>query len=344
MSLKKANITFTVKSLNKKVSNGEVVFDNAIQRRLCWSNEKKSLLIHSIIMGYPIPPLYSAKGNDDEGRAFYDMLDGKQRSNAIIDFLNDKFRLVNVPTIIDEQGNEIDINKKLFSQLDEEIQDSIRDCTLNVYYFEDITEDETLEMFYRLNNGKPLSQIELTRVKAIGRDRITSIGKEEIFTKSLTEKQIGNYTNEDIIIKSLILLYNENKSLETKNVRKIVESMDITDEMEETLKKIYERIVDIHEIILINYDSKEYKKAAKKIYTRTHLISIVPMIKKSIDDNLDVEILADIVLGFFKTDGKETTISERYNSVCQQGANKEGSVKIRLEELDNYYNESVKGL
>ena len=44
------------------------------------------------------------------------------------------------------------------------------------------------------------------------------------------EKQLKGYKHEDIVIKTWITLYNDNKSLETKNVRPLVENMDITEE------------------------------------------------------------------------------------------------------------------
>lgn len=338
MGLKKALLNLSVKGLQKKVNNGEIVFDNAIQRNLCWDNKKKSLLIHSLIMGYPIPPLYSTRGQNQEGKTYYDMLDGKQRSDATVSFLNDGFKLSDIPTVTLENGEEVDINGNKFSELPEELQDEIKDSTLTIYYFEDITEDEISEMFFRLNNGKPLSAIELTRVKALSRDKIIELGKLPIFTDALTMKQISSYANEDVIIKSLILLYNESKSLETKHVRPITETLEITKEMEETLKNVYDRLTEAHDLILLNSNEDSLcKKIAKRIYTRTHMISLVPITKKSLDEECDIETFTEWVKNFYNGASNKTTISKRYNDVCQQGANKESSVKIRLEELERNY-------
>ena len=338
MKLRKANINLTVKAIQKKVNNGEIVFDNAIQRKLCWDINKKSLLIHSLIEGYPIPPLYSKKGIIEEsGKSYYDMLDGKQRGTTMVDFLNDGFKLSELPEVTLENGEEIDISGMKFSELPEELQDEIKDATLTIYYFEDITEDEVAEMFFRLNNGKPLSSIELTRAKALSREKIIELGKLPIFEESLTAKQIGGYANEDIIIKSLILLYNDSKSLETKHVRPITESLEITKDMEDTLKNVYDRIQEAHDLILLNGDNDALsKKIAKRIYTRTHMISIVPITKKSLDDGMDIERYTEWLRGFFNG-GDKATISQSYNDVIQQGSNKESSVKIRLEALQSDY-------
>lgn len=338
MSLKKANINLSVKGLQKKVNSGEIVFDNAIQRKLCWDINKKSLLIHSLISGYPIPPLYSRRATNEEGKVYYDMLDGKQRSNAIVEFLNEGYKLGDVPEVTLESGEEVDVSGLTFSELPEELQDEIKDSTLTVFYFEDITEDEVAEMFFRLNNGKPLSAIELTRAKALSREKIIELGKLPIFQEALTTKQIGGYANEDVIIKSLIVLYNETKSLETKSVRPITETLEITQEMEDTLKNVYDRLQEAHDIILLNNDNdSQIKKIAKRIYTRTHLISLVPVTKKSLDEECDIELFANWLKNFYNGANNRTTISARYNDVCQQGANKESSVRIRLEELERNY-------
>ena len=278
MSLRKATLNLSVKAIQKKVNNGEIIFTNSIQRKLCWDINKKSLLIHSLIEGYPIPPLYSKKGINENGKGIYDMLDGKQRSNSIVQFLNGEYKLGELPEVTLEDGTEIDISGLLFEELPEELQDEIKDSRLTVYFYEDITDDEVAEMFFRLNNGKQLSAIELTRARALSREKIIELGKLPIFEESLTTKQIGSYTNEDIIIKSLILLYNDSKSLETKHVRPITESLEITKDMEDTLKNVYDRIQEAHDLILLNSNNDSLsKKIAKRIYTRTHMISIVPI-------------------------------------------------------------------
>ena len=92
--LRSAKIEWTARKLYKMTQRNEITFDNAVQRGLVWDSKKKSLLIHSMLSGYPIPPFYAAK-NDDK----YDMLDGKQRINAIADFIAGKFELEGIPEV-----------------------------------------------------------------------------------------------------------------------------------------------------------------------------------------------------------------------------------------------------
>ena len=351
MSMRKALLNIGIKSLVKKTNKGEFIFDNTVQRKLCWDINKKSLLIHSILTGYPIPPLYSRKGVDENGKFYYDMLDGKQRTNAIVSFCNGEYALGDIPEVFfeNEEGDmeEIDISGLTFNELPSDLKDEIEGTTLTVYYYEDITDEEVAEMFYRLNNGKPLSAIELTRAKAKSREKIIELGKLPIFERALTTKQIGSYANEDVIIKSLILLYEDKKSLDSKDVRPVTEVMEVTEDMENTLKAIYDRIMSVHNIIcpkdedgnILSTVDKTDKQIGKRIFTRTHLVSIVPIVKRSIDENKSIDEFADWLKSFYNG-GQKTSISDKYNSVIRQGANKESSVKLRLEELNKYYEQS----
>ena len=222
--LKKGNISWSIKQIAKSIEKGTIVFDNAVQRGYVWDNDRKSLLVHSVLEDYPIPPFYSAKID-----GIYSMLDGKQRLNALVDFVNGKFELSNLPEIAydDEEEPEININGLDFAGLPEDFQIKILGFYPTLYYYEDITDDEINEMFFRLNNGKPLTAIELTRVKAKSMEKIKELSKHELFTSTLTEKAINKYTNEDITIKSWAMLYTENANLETKNIRPLIEQAEI---------------------------------------------------------------------------------------------------------------------
>ena len=154
--MQKFNINWTAKTLTNMMAKGKVNFDNAVQRGLVWDLSKKSLLIHSMIYGYAIPAMYFTR--DEDG--VYDSLDGKQRSNAISEFLSGEFALVDdTPVVFDDDGNEVNIAGMTMEMLPEWAQDRVKDFNLTIYYYEDISQEEIRELFRRLNNGKPLTEI-----------------------------------------------------------------------------------------------------------------------------------------------------------------------------------------
>jgi hypothetical protein len=59
------------------------------QRRLRWTNKQKSLLIESLLLNVPVPPVFFYE-ND---LARYEVMDGQQRLNAIKEFLDNSFKL-----------------------------------------------------------------------------------------------------------------------------------------------------------------------------------------------------------------------------------------------------------
>lgn len=59
------------------------------QRRLRWSRAQKSALIESMLLNIPIPPIYLY----ENAAARYEVMDGQQRLNAILEFLDDTLSL-----------------------------------------------------------------------------------------------------------------------------------------------------------------------------------------------------------------------------------------------------------
>ena len=328
--LKKANITWTAKQLDKMSRKGTINFDNSVQRGYVWDVARKSLLIHSMLVGYPIPPLYAAK-NDNT----YDMLDGKQRTSSISDYLWGNFALAEVPEVELEDGTTIDISGKLFSELPEELQDVILSYTLTVYYFDGITDDEVAEMFFRLNNGKAMTAIELTRVKAKSLAAIKSLADHQVFKDALTEKALSKYTNEDMVIKSWAMLYVQDPSFETKDLRPMIETADITEEEQEELNRVFDRMLEVSKRV-----EDHNPRIAKRILTRTHFISLVPIIAQSIKDNKQPEQIAEFVEHFF-AGKRQTTISKDYNNNATRGSAKREAIRKRRAALENSFRSYV---
>ena len=126
-----------------------------------------------------------------------------------------------------ETGEEedIDINGLKFSELPEDFQNAIKDSTFTVIVIDNPSEEKVCEIFYKLNNGKPLNAITLTRVKAKSRKDIIELGSHELFKNALTEKALEKYTNEDIVVKSWAVLNQDEPSLETKAIRPLMETI-----------------------------------------------------------------------------------------------------------------------
>lgn len=334
----KRSLPWSVKQMVSAMIKGTARFDNTVQRTLVWNNEKKSRLIHTAILNLPCPPLYAnVYTNPETGKKVYDFLDGKQRSHAFKEYLNDEFELVDVPVLVFTDGKEFDINGYKFSELPEEVQDMIKNYSLNISTMEDLNEDEVSDLFYILNNGVALTKIEVSRVKAKALDAVRQVASHPLFDTILTAKARAKYTNEDIVVKAFALLFTETgNSLENKDIRPYMERMELDDTKIKNMNNLLTIVQDMY-IMEMDKGTPEAKKVAKRITTRTHLISLIPFIQRGYEESRTVEDMVAWVESFFYTTNRSTTVSEKYNMACKTASNSRNCVCARDDELEASY-------
>src|SRR5258708_28738169 len=57
------------------------------QRRPVWGLRQKAKLIESVLLELPIPELFLDETTDDEGKTRFAIIDGQQRTRAVLQFL-----------------------------------------------------------------------------------------------------------------------------------------------------------------------------------------------------------------------------------------------------------------
>ena len=226
--------------------------------------------------------------------------------------------------------DEININGFYFSQLEECIQEAIKEATLSVVIINNPTEDEMSEYFYYLNNGMALTSTVKARANAKSKKELRELGDHEIHKSVYSEKMIKVFENEKFVVRSYVMLYDEELRMSPRSIDKLMEAVVITNDQKKEIMKIYDRMMNMRRLI-------EDKKVAKKVVTRTHTLSIVPIVKKSIDDNLSDKQMADWFAHFFS--GKNATpISESYKRCATLSTTSKESIRTRVSELEKSYN------
>jgi hypothetical protein len=130
------------------------------QRSSVWDLEQNQMLIDSILRKIDIPKIYlrELKG----GKFQYEIIDGQQRMRAIWDFFNNRFPLSEEAEHVLIKGNEYEVTEKTYEDLESAVKiERIHKYHIDVVIIYDATEDEIADLFYRLNNGTPLSSAEV---------------------------------------------------------------------------------------------------------------------------------------------------------------------------------------
>lgn len=158
-------IPYNIKMYVDEVDNGEICRDPLIQRTDDqWTKKQKSKLIEAVLHNRPIGSIALAKGRaESKSYSITSLVDGLQRTTAIVDFYHDKFALDKraLPIVcrcVDENGSEerveIDIAGKKYSQLSDAIKTFFDKYRLTTYMHEGFTDDELDDIVFCMNNGK----------------------------------------------------------------------------------------------------------------------------------------------------------------------------------------------
>lgn len=143
---------WTIETIFNQINIENIDLNPKFQRRNAWNDDKRSKLIESIIMGYPVPEIVLAE-NPSKKRSFI-VIDGKQRLLTIAGFIdNNKYKYWDRPVL---KGLKVlkELNKLKYVDLDEkskrEFDNSSLRCTV-ITNFKDI--QILYDIFYRLNSG-----------------------------------------------------------------------------------------------------------------------------------------------------------------------------------------------
>lgn len=74
-------------------NNKQLDLDPPYQRRSVWTRKDKQFFLDTIFRNFPSPAIFLHKTIDDTGKATYHVVDGKQRTETILNFVSDNIRM-----------------------------------------------------------------------------------------------------------------------------------------------------------------------------------------------------------------------------------------------------------
>lgn len=159
------SIPYSIENYVDKVVAGKISRDVLIQRTDDqWTKKQKSKLIEAILHNRPVGTFAIALGrSESKSYTVSSLVDGLQRTTAIVEYKQDKFALSKNASPIscflaDDNGKEIEadfeIAGKKYSQLPDAIKIFFDEYRLDVYRYCNFTDSELDDIVFCMNNGK----------------------------------------------------------------------------------------------------------------------------------------------------------------------------------------------
>ena len=315
--IRKVILDLTIHSIKNDYMN-KIKMDLPYQRGLVWKNEQKSLLIHSILIGFPIPDIILVKQDE-----YFILVDGKQRLRTIFDYIDESFRLdPNTPKVFDEP-----IANKNFSELPAKLQHNFLNERLRFIFLEDVDLEEISELFVRLNNTNPVSMFAKQTYRSPVRDQVIQLVKHPFFKSHypMPAALKGTHVDQQLIVITSMLLEKE-LPLAGISIRDTEKYLDILAKENRSIKK--EAI-----LLIADYMEEVSKRLTvrekRKIYKKVDTIPIMLLAYK-VKDEVIPKRFAEFLISFYIDQLLEYP---KYNLIKKEGFNKISNIQRRLEIL-----------
>jgi Protein of unknown function DUF262 len=167
---------YTVNDFLSWARRDELLLQPKFQRRLVWHKKAKSFLIDTVVRSFPIPPVYMREVLEIAKRkTVREVVDGQQRLQAILDFLDDELTVSRV-------HNE-EIGGTRFSELSEALKRQILNYPFSVVLLVGATDADVFRTFARINSYTlPLNAQEKLNAKYFGafKQFVFKLGQEHL--------------------------------------------------------------------------------------------------------------------------------------------------------------------
>jgi hypothetical protein len=188
-------------------SQGALNFEPPYQRPGgIWGKEKQQTLVDSILNGFDIPKFYLHRLSVNE-KFHYAIVDGKQRINCLIDFMDNKFPLgdgfVIDPTLYEFEKEPAPKAGEYFSNFSSTWKELFKAMNLDFVVIDESPDvaDVIEDLFGRLNGGVPLNVTEKRHaLPGVMSKFVTKTTQHVFFTQHLPIPNT-RYKHEDIAIK-----------------------------------------------------------------------------------------------------------------------------------------------
>lgn len=352
----------SISKLYKMYKQGEIDDAPYYQRYSeLWSPEKKRMLIDTIINGYDMPKFYfhyimSSSNKLNTTNKQYAIIDGKQRINTLIEFLDGVLELDESVKQLDNP--ELSFNKVTYKTISTkseywQVKENIDKFQLDIIHITTDEFDRVEEMFLRLNEGVPVNNAE--KRNSIGGfliEEVNTLVKDfEFFTKKV---RFGNkrMEHQDLVLKLCLIEHSDKlESFTKKNMDNLVKHFkpkkNSTSTEKFKLKADTISLLDIVkgrlEVLSNVFDEKDEMLRSK---------GILPLFYLFLKDNQTISSkkFKEFIKNFEKVRNTNRKIGKsekpnptllQFDRLNQQGAHQAKSLETRLRIMDFYFSKGT---
>jgi len=241
---------FSVFEYLRQLEKGKITIQPDFQRNQVWKDHQKSKFIESIILNFPLPPIYL----NETKESAYIVIDGLQRSTALMQFYRGELELVGLEALPKYNGCK-------FEDLPGTLQSKFEDKKLTVFVLKPSTPMVVIyDLFNRINTGG--TQLNRQEVR-----NCIFIGKSTRLLKELSEQDYfklaigGGVKDTRMKDREVVLRYLAFRWFDYKNEY----TGDMSDFVESAMKKINK--IDSNKIQEMKEDFQRVMQWSYSIWT-----------------------------------------------------------------------------
>jgi hypothetical protein len=332
-TLNQSKKELSIAQLTSFYKRGVIKLDIEAQRGYVWDLKRKSNLIQSILSDMPINMFYYSSVEVGRGERTVEVLrciDGKQRDVAILEYRAGLYKLhYNTKPIVDEDGNVVDISKRSFVDLPKNIQDKFLAYTMMTYVYKNLSLEDEIELFVRVNSGKPVTAADIIRTKIKSRAAFIELAKHPVIESVLVKKRKDKLEDEDIMADVWCMGYTGEPCL----LRNKTSALLFEEATQEQIDKISEALDYMHELVTA---SEKDKKLMRKFHMKSHLTMAIYMALVAVRNGVSSEIFVSKAQEFYTTNDRTGSVDGDYNKATQTGSSKPEQVRTRMDAVEKH--------
>jgi hypothetical protein len=147
MPLNISTTNYTIAQLHTAIEDKHLTINREYQRSdEVWPPFARSLLVETVLLGYPMPKLIIRQRTDMKSlKTWAEIVDGQQRTRALLDFFQSKYKLANSIDTVELRGKD-------FNGLDEEDRQRFVTYSVGADVLVGASDAEVIEVFRRMNS------------------------------------------------------------------------------------------------------------------------------------------------------------------------------------------------